>query len=236
MLKHLFEVVASGYQITKSFSLGKISERYRNTQMSPLDNGNFLFTITKRITHPIEISIEEAKIEAFNLVDRLILIDNHHIRSITYKGYEDENGNLVVSKKNNELHSSLSVSREDPLAYYCQKENKRLLNKKDNLGVLRTFRIALDIKDKISQYLIFYGLLYILTGEVQKKVDLHIKSEHSDILVVQGYNGEETIITNIRNKIAQPANDIDMEKLSESVDRYLETLKKIVINKLRKED
>lgn len=234
MIKHLFELKTFGVQISNTISFASVSERYRNIEMSQSKNGTLLLTITKRITNPINVSIKEAKSEANELVDRLVLLDNHDITDVIYLGYKNENNDLVVERKSVIVTPNLIDLIRNPSKYYNKSENKKLLNKKDNFGVLRTFRTALGIKDKLSQYLIFYGLLLVLKGESQKEVDTFIKNELKDIQIVSGKNGNETIITRIRNMIAHPKDSFDMNQLTEHVNNYLNTLKSLVLIELKK--
>ncbi len=235
MIKHIFEISITGTLIKGTVSFKNISDRYRNTEMIQLPNGNLQLVITKRITRKIDTSIEEARREADDLVDRLSLLDNHFITSLDYKGYLEGENKLKNPKEKVEYSATWIFELDAPNKYYNNEKIKRILNKVDNLGVLRIYRTTLSIKDKISQYLIFYGLLLILKGENQKKVDDFIKNEISDILVVPGNNGKnETIITRVRNMIAHPSNERDMTQLNEKVNNYLEILQKLVLNELKK--
>ena len=235
MIKHIFEISITGTRINGTVLFKNISDRYRNTEMIQLPNGNLQLIITKRITRKIDTSIEEAMREANDLVDRLSLLDNHFITSLDYKGYLEGENNLKNPKEKVEYSATWIFELEDPNQYYGNEEIKRILNKVDNIGVLRIYRTTLSIKDKISQYLIFYGLLLILKGEKQKNVDDFIKNEISDILIIPGNNGKnETIITRIRNMIAHPSNERDMTQLNEYVNSYLEILQKLVLNELKK--
>ncbi|HEY9169434.1 MAG TPA: methylamine utilization protein MauJ [Lutibacter sp.] len=233
MIQHIFEITNIGTQIADSVSFESISERYRNITMTQTSNLTMQLSITKRITNPINISINEAKEEANELVDRLILIPNHNITSLKYLGFKDGDENIRKQREKSNAKSILVGLISDPKNYYNKPENIRLLDKKDNIGILRIYRTALSINDNISQYLIFYGLLLILKGESQKKVDNFIKQEIPDIQIVIGKHSNETIITKIRNMIAHPSNELNMHQLNEYIDNYLDTLKNIVLKELR---
>ena len=234
MNRHIFEISIVGTAFKGTVSFKDISEKYRNTEMVQLSNGNFQLIITKRVSHPDKISIEEAKIEANELVDRLALLPNHYISSLRYNGYKRDDDTLVEAAQDVEYSATMIGTLDNPNEFYNQKGIKEILNKDDNLGVLRIYRTTLSINDRISQYLILYGLLLILKGEKQKKVDEFILSKIPDILVVAGKNGTETIITRIRNMIAHPSSDRDMTQLNKNVQTYIETLKNLVLNELRK--
>lgn len=233
MIQHIFEITNNGTNIGTPISLEFISERYRNITLSQTSVYTMELNILKRVTNPINISINEAKEEANEFIDRLILIPNHRISSFNYLGYKN-GGKIRTIKGKSKNEISLISQVNNPKEYYSKPENFRLLNKKDNSGVLRIFRTALSINDSISQYLILYGILLILKGENQKKVDKFIKGEIKDIQVVIGKNGDETIITRIRNMIAHPSNGLNMNYLNEDIDNYIETLKDLVIKELRK--
>nr|WP_319998875.1 hypothetical protein [uncultured Draconibacterium sp.] len=233
MNKHLFEISIIGTELRGTVSFKSISEKYRNTEMIQLPNGNFQLIITKRDSYPDRISIEEAKFEANELVDRMALLPNHYISSLKYIGYKKGDDILVEAEQDVEYSATMIGTLENPNEYYNQKEIKEILNKNDDLGILRIYRTTLSINDRISQYLIFYGLLLIMKSEKQKKVDEFIKSKIPDILVVAGKNGDETIITRIRNMIAHPSNDRDITQLNKNVKTYLGTLKNLVLNELR---
>lgn len=234
MIRHIFEVSINGLNIPEKVSFGNISERYRNIEMSHSSNGSLLLTITKRKTNPINVSINEAKNEANELVDRLALLDNHHVTNLEYLGFKNKEDVLTKEKKDVTVKVSTLGLIINPTEFYNRDANKHLLNKKDNLGVLRTYRAVLGISDKLSQYLIFYGLLLVLKGESQKKVDTFIKKEIPDIQLVFGKNGNETIITKIRNMIAHPSNGLDMNQLNEYVNSYIDIIKNLVRNELKK--
>jgi len=155
-----------------------------------------------------------------------------------------QNLNIWVTKNENEfirektnLKAELKLQSviKDPESYYCNPENIKIFNSNSNIGVLRTFRTAYSIEDPISRYLIYYGLILILVGEKQKEVDVFIKKQIPDILVVDGKNGPETIITFIRNQIAHPR-DLEMDRLLEQVKRYIGSLKNMIIQILREEE
>ena len=82
----------------------------------------------------------------------------------------------------------------------------------------------------------FYGILYILYDESQKKVDEYIKKIIPDILILPGKDKfpPQTIITKIRNSIAHPDENINLAEITNNVDGYIETLKEIVLKILRK--
>lgn len=232
MLYHLFELRIDGMDISNEISFSEISEVLRNIRMAPSPDGRILIKVSKRRTRPISISIDEAISEANELADRLILLDNHVVTDLIYLGYE--NGTFTESKKDVTAKlNKLSFRIGKLLDYYKRPENIKQFNKKDNLGVLRTYRIALGISDKVSQYLIFYGILLVLKGESQKRVDAHILQEIKDIQMVHGKIRKETIITRIRNMIAHPSEQFDITEVNRQVEKYLDTLKVLTLNSLK---
>ena len=70
-------------------------------------------------------------------------------------------------------------------------------------------------------------------GESQRKVDAYIKQKIKDILVVSGTKRNETIITNIRNRIAHPDQYLSIEKVKLQAEKYLDNLKDLVLEILR---
>lgn len=234
MIRHQFDISISGTSIDGNVLFARISQRFRNTEMSQLREGVLRLTVTKRQTHPIQISIDEAKIEANDLADRLALIDNHDISSLIYRGYIDEQGQTIEEEIKRGSSASMTGHLNTPQVYYELPDKRTILDKGDNLGVLRIYRTAMSVTDNISKFLILYGLLLILNNERQKSVDEYILRQLPDILTIKGKYGDETIITRIRNSIAHPADGLDMGKLSRDVDQYIETLKKLVLTELRK--
>lgn len=235
MIKHKFHLVIEGLQFMKPkpINLAMISEQFRNLEIVNVSGFDYELFVTKRRTTPIEISIKEAKIEGEQFVDRLSLIENHDIVSFEYLGYLDEHNKLQKESKGVTIKARASALLSNPSEYYNDPVRKKILKTNSNVGLKRAFRTAMSIKDDISKYLVLYGLLYILKGESQKKVDIYIKEKINDILVVSGKHRDQTIITKIRNDIGHPDEDFQMDKVSELVNDYLETLKKLVWELLR---
>lgn len=235
MIQHQFEITISGTEISGTVSFSRISARFRNTKMTQERKDVFKLLVSKRATSPIQISIDEATIEVNDLVDRLMMIDGHNITSLTYKGYINEVGNLIIEKENHgfKFEASLKGLINDPQKFYEHEDRKAIFNKTDNLGVLRIYRTALSVSDNISKYLILYGILLIMNREKQKAVDEFIIKKLPDILIIRGKHGDETIITNIRNLIAHPTDGLDMGQLSKDVNLYIETLRDLVLKGLK---
>jgi hypothetical protein len=233
MIKHKFILSMNGIIFEKPVSFSKISERFRNVTISENPDGDLELIVVKQGTRSLELLTKEAKIEANELVDRLSILESHRVRSMSYIGYYDSSEKFVPYEEKQDIKRKLFRIIRNPEFYYSQDTVKTLINSKKHSGILRIFRTALGINDRISQYLIFYGLLLILKGEKQGEVDKYIKKEIPDILIVSGNHGDETIITNIRNMIAHPPKDLDMTNLINKVNDYLDELKKLVVKSLR---
>ena len=154
MIELQFEISFSGMQIKKDFSFSNISEVFRNIKISPISAKKFLLIVKKDSTRPSEVSLEEAKEEVNELADRLTLLPAHVVHDLTYIGYKDKEGQFFKAKKDFKAGSiDLSFSM-DPNKFYGQDEYKRLLTKKINKNIVRTYRNALTINDSITQFLI----------------------------------------------------------------------------------
>lgn len=236
MIRHKFALVIDGVQYMKPVDLHSISDLFQNIEMINTSGFDFELTINKRRTTHIETSIIEAKIEADQFVDKLALIENHNITSLKYLGFLDEKNIHIHEKKDVVVSAAMTALINEPTKFYSESARKNIFNSNSNLGLKRAFRTALTIDDPISRYLMFYGILYILCGETQKKVDDYIKERIPDILIVAGKGnyGPQTIITKIRNNIGHPDESIHLEELATNVNRYIETVKDLVLEILRK--
>jgi len=233
MISYKFRLTIKGAFIDGPVSFSEISERFRNINMCPTEEGYLEISVTKRDTIPMELSIKEAKIEANEFVDRLSLLDNHYIAAMQYSGYAGSDNILVHPEFKRTKKAILTGIISDPVKYYSQENVKNIINGTNHSSALRIYRTALGINDKISQYLVFYGVLLILKGEKQKEVDKYIKAEIPDILMVNGNNGVETIITRVRNMIAHPIKDLDMTELNIMAGDYLIELRNLVLRLLK---
>lgn len=212
---------------------GSISNKYRNIEMFESTDGNMDLVVTKRVTSPIHISINEAKAEVNDLVDHLSLIDNHKIDSLEYLGYENESAVWVPANNNVVIRTQLGCLIQDAQKYYENPERKKLLTKTSNQGLLRTYRLGLGVEDKITQYLLFYGIILILSNESQTQVDKYILNVIPDIQMVDGKHRQETILTKIRNMISHPGNDIDFSELNILAESYVETARVLALRILK---
>ncbi|MBE0679839.1 MAG: hypothetical protein IH592_13850 [Bacteroidales bacterium] len=236
MSKYKFIITVHGISFKNPGSFSTISERFRNIQISTNTERNLELLVEKDdFRRSPDLVKKEAEFEANDLVDRLSLCDNHRITSLKYQGYYDRSGKFIPHQEKPRRKFALTAIIEYPEDYYSQSFNKAILKSKKYPGVLRIYRTALGITDKISQYLIFYGLLHILKGDKQSEVEEYIKEEITDILIVSGKKGDKTIITNIRNKIAHPPENLEMEKLNDEVNDYIHVLEELVRKILREE-
>jgi hypothetical protein len=232
MIKHKFKLNIS-IQIDNSVKFGSISDKFRNIEMFESADGKMDLIVTKRLTFPIELSINEATAEVNDLVDRLALIDNHKIDSLEYLGYEDENANFIQPKKNVVIKAELGCLIQNAQKYYENSDRKKLLTKTNNQGLLRIYRLGLGIEDKITQYLLFYGIILIINNETQIEVDKYILRAIPDIQLVDGKHRQETILTKIRNMISHPGKDIDISELYLLAENYCETVRGLALKALR---
>ncbi len=166
MIKHKFKLDIN-IQIGIQVNFGSVSKKYRNIDMVESAEGDIELTVLKRETSPIDTSKNEALFEVNEFIDRLCLIDNHKINSFEYLGYESENGDWFPEKRNVVVNAEATAFISNAQEYYEHPERKQLLNKKSNLGVLRIYRLALGIEDKITQYIMFYNILQILKNKKQ---------------------------------------------------------------------
>lgn len=236
MIRHKFTLVVDGVQYLKPVDFKSISDLFQNIELINTSGFDFELTIVKRRTIDIETSIIEAKNEADQFADKLALIENHNIILLKYLGYLDEKNNLVSEKNNVVVNVGLSALIDDPTKYYTVLIRKNIFESTANLGLKRAFRTTLSITDPISKYLMFYGILYVLCDEKQLKVDDYIKKRIPNIQIIPG-NGTftpQTIITWIRNRIAHPDGKMDLDEITNNSGRYIETLKDLVLEKLRK--
>lgn len=233
MNSHIFKLTIYPVKLATSVSFEAISSRFKNIRLIPVNDFEYELVIKKRSNTSLDVTREEAITEANNLVDRMSLLDNHNIIDLVYIGFTSDSGHFENLGGHSKLTAEATAFIPNPTKFYGQEVNKRLMLSTKNAGAVRTYRSALSIKDEISRFLIFYGLLLILKGETQNLVDEYLKQKIPDILIVRGHTKDETIITNIRNAIAHPKDGIDLRDLRKSVKNYLDTLQICVLEILK---
>ena len=234
---HTYHYVAEihGIELGVPVAFSNLAPMLRNTSMEQHSSSEVLIRATKSRTWPEDIAMNEARIAVEDLLDRLSLIDNHRIISIKYIGYQNETGEFQESGTSVGSCATGIAGLPDPLAYYEHERQKRLLVGKLNPGLTRLHRTAQGMPNGIGKYLLLYGALQVLFGETQAKVDAALLNSRPDTLLVQGKRRSETILSHLRNMIAHPENDIDVQTLTQQADKYCPMLSEIVRDELIKQ-
>jgi hypothetical protein len=188
--------------------------------------------VKKTRTWPEEIALNEATLEVEDLLDRLSLIDNHQVWSFKYTGYDDEVGTFHEPHKASGSFGNAVAGLPEPLQYYELERQKKILVGKLNPGLTRLYRTAQGMPNGIGKYLLLYGALLVMHGETQAKVDEQLLKKRPDTLMVQGKHRKETILSHLRNLIAHPENDVDVQSLSRQAEAYCPMLSEVVRDEL----
>jgi hypothetical protein len=221
-----------GMSLGMPIALATISPMLRNTSMEQGVENEINIHVMKSRTWPEEIAMNEATLEVEDLVDRLSLIDNHHVISVKYTGYHDENDNFHKPRKTGGFYANAVTSLPDPLRYYECERQKKILSGRLNPGLTRLHRTAQGMPNGIGKYLLLYGALQVMHGETQAKVDEQLLKKRPDTLMVQGKHRSETILSHLRNLIAHPENDIDVQTLARQAETYCPMLSELVREEL----
>lgn len=221
-----------GISLGVPIALATISPMLRNTSMEQGVENEINIHVMKSRTWPEEIAMNEATLEVEDLVDRLSLIDNHRVISVKYTGYHDKNDNFHEPRKTGGMYANAVASLQDPLRYYELGPQKKILAGRLNPGLTRLHRTAQGMPNGFGKYLLLYGALQVMHGETQTKVDEQLLKKRPDTLMVQGKHRSETILSHLRNLIAHPENDIDVQTLSRQAEAYCPMLSKLVREEL----
>jgi hypothetical protein len=232
MYTYHFSAEICGISLGAPFKLVDVAPLLRNVLMEQGKPNEVIIQVVKSRTWPEDIAKNEAMLEVEDLVDRLSLIDNHRVTSVKYIGYYDGNNNFHPPPSKSGLSATLTAGLPDPLAYYTVDRQKNILVGKLNVGLTRLHRIAQGMPNGIGKYLLLYGALQIMYGETQAKVDEQLLKRRPDTLLVQGKHRYETIVSHLRNMIAHPENDIDVQTLAGQVEMYCPMLSEIVRDEL----
>ncbi len=170
--------------------------------------------------------------EVEEFLDRISLVENHRVHFVQYSGYQDDNENFHEHKTSSGCFAKLTAGIADPLAYYANSRLKCLLTGKVNPGLTRLHRMAQGMPNGIGKYLLLYGALQVMFGETQAEVDSKLLALRPDTLMVHGKHRPETVLSRLRNMIAHPENDIDVQTLSVQAEKYCPMLCEIVRNEL----
>lgn len=231
MITHKFHIIFNLVVFDKTIQFEKISEQFKGIEIKPIPDNKYELNINIDSNLTVQDTYFEAEIKANDLIDRLSLL-NQEVSSFQYILGFDNKENTAILKGSSNLILELESYIPNPIEYYKLEENLKVFNNSKNSTIKRVFRESQSIKDDISKYLIYYGLLQILIIDNQKALDKEIIKLIKDVKIVKGNKGyDETIITRIRNMIGHPEN-IDIEELKTLVKQNIEALKKMVIVKL----
>ena len=220
MNAYKFNVVISSISLGKSFAFKDISPLLRNSSIAQVSNDEICIEITKGRTRPEDVALNEAASEVEELLDRLALIDNHRIVSFQYVGFTDENGTFHKPSRQGGAFATATAGIPDPDKYYGNEQQKKILAGRINPGIARLHRTAQGMPNGIGKFLLLYGAIQVIHGDTQAKVDDYLLIEQPTILMVQGKHRIETIITHIRNEIAHPENNVDVQTLAHHAETY----------------
>jgi hypothetical protein len=221
-----------GISLGAAVSFERISPILRNISMEQLTQNEILIQVKKTAVWPESVAMNEAALEVDELLDRLSLIDNHRIIKIKYTGYEDDNGNFHEPSNVGGFYANAEAGLQNPFEYYELCRQKRILIGRLNPGITRLYRMAQGMPNGIGKYLLLYGALQVMFGDTQAKVDEQLLMRRPDMLLVQGKHRTETIMSNLRNLIAHPENDIDIGNLTNQAELYCQILSDIVKDEL----
>jgi hypothetical protein len=221
-----------GISLGAPVALATISPMLRNTSMEQGGANEIKIHVTKTRTWPEQIALNEATLEVEDLVDRLALIDNHRVISVQYTGYQDDGGHFHEPRKTGGTNANAVAGLPDPVRYYELDRQKKILVGRLNPGLTRLHRTAQGMPDGIGKYLLLYGALQVMHGEAQAKVDEQLLKKRPDTLMVQGKYRSETILSHLRNMIAHPENDIDVQTLVRQAEAYCPMLSELVRDEL----
>lgn len=237
MTQQIFHILFQSLELGQPVKFGDISEKFKNIELLPLGEKK----------HKLIVDNEESEENAISLVnefiDRISLLDSHQVSSFQYIGATSDSGMSVNLTGTSTLRADLTANISDPLTFYSLDSNRKVLSGKINISAVKVYRYTLNIKDEISQYLIYYGLLQILISDSQEELEKYIKQKLPTIELSkriknkQGKKVEvvETTITRIRNLIAHPNNNLDLNTLKQDVLHNIGTLRLLVLNILREE-
>lgn len=232
MYAYHFLAEIDGISVGQPVAFAQLSPLCRNIAMEQSTQGTVLIRVSKSRTWPEDVALNEATMEVEEFLDRLSLIDNHRVGALRYSGYSDENGNFHKHRDSGGCYAKLTAGLPDPLAYYALERQNKLLVGRVNPGLTRLHRVAQGMPNGIGKYLLLYGALQVMYGETQAEVDRQLLSVRPDTLMVNGKHRSETILSRLRNMIAHPENDVDVQTLSTQAEKYCPMLIEIVRNEL----
>jgi hypothetical protein len=235
MTKHLFQIVFQSLEIKQPIKFDGIAERFNNIELIPISGKKHNLILYN------EDTAENANSIVTEFIDRISLLDSHQVSSFQYIGKSVDNQMTANSSGTSYVTADLTTKIQDPLTFYNLDANKKAFKNTLNLGAVKVYRDSQNIKDDISRYLIYYGILQILISDSQKAIDDYIKQKVPLIETqkrMKIFNGkeveiEETIITKTRNLIAHPKNNIYLNSIKGDVSQNIETLQQLVLNKLK---
>lgn len=237
MTQQIFHIVFQSLELGQAIKFDGIDERFKNIELIPIGEKKHKLILNN------ENSVENANSIVEEFIDRISLLDSHQVSSFQYIGASVDNRMSANLTGTSTLSADLTAKISDPLSFYNLDTNKKALTNTNNSGAIKVYRYSLDIKDDISKYLIYYGLLQILVSDSQTELEDYIKQKLPSIEIlkrIRMLNGnekevEETIITRTRNLIAHPNNNLDLNILKQEVLQNIGTLRLLVLNLLRDE-
>lgn len=247
MIKHKFHLSFLTTKLGHGIQFGEISLKFKDIELNPISGKDYELIIGLENNKSIEESIKDADLKANDLVDRLALLDSHEITNLIYIGSSIGDAMSVNLTGSSSLDAIPTTLIQDPLSFYSLDNNIVVFNSNSNACAKRVYRYSQRIRDDISKYLIYYGLLQILVSEEQEELEKYIKTELPTISILKRNRTfirknnqrkvevEETVITRVRNLIAHPNDELDIEKLMPDVKANIESLRRMVVNILRNE-
>jgi hypothetical protein len=232
MHEYFFTAEIHGITLETPFAMATLSPFLRNTSMEQHQPNHVLIRVSKSRTWPEDIALNEATREVEDLLDRLSLIDIHRVIGVRYTGYQDDKGTPHQPRQRGDSTCNLTAGLSDPLTYYALERQSRLLAGKLNSGLTRLHRTAQGMPDGIGKYLLLYGALQVMYGDTQAKVDAELLKRRPDTLLMQGKRRPETIVSHVRNLIAHPEGDIDIQTIARQAEAYCPMLSEIVRDEL----
>jgi hypothetical protein len=228
MHRYRFTVELQGVSFENKLSFATISPLIRNATLEQVSPNVVSIEILKTRSYPDSIALQEATLEVEELLDRLALLDNHRVVSCQYTGYIDDAGTLHDPVRARMGGATLLSSFKDPASYYSQDRLKPLFCGRLNPGLARLHRTAQGMPNGVGKFLLLYGALQVLHGETQVKVDEYLLAKRPDMLMVHGKHRSETIVSHLRNLIAHPSNDIDIQTITRQAETYCPMLSELV--------
>lgn len=169
-----------------------------------------------------------------NIINLMVYKFNATFKKSSINGYKNEDGH-VIARGAITLHNLQQHELTDTDCAWLDTEiNSSVVTSKlkSNAHFLQ-YKSILTVEDKISRFLLLYGLLYEIKGD-QRSVDTYIKTKEPNVALLQttredrSYN--ETIYTWWRNQAQHMQNDTDIEKVKQHFVELVDSLQKLTFD------